>query len=236
MPQLMDDEREYYSLVKKVFDILAPFYDIVTAPLSRLRGRVVDFTDAGKGARILDVATGTGKQAFAFAERGYDVTGIDLSEAMLKVANKKNRYKNARFQVADATNLPFEDNSFDVSCVSFALHDMPLTIREKALKEMVRATKLEGMIVIVDYALPQNRIGRFLIYHFVRLYERQYYSRFIKTDLEALLRKSGIEIKEELPVLLGAGRILKGMRVAVSRKGERGYNERQSYRSHQETI
>ena len=213
MAQLMDDEREYYSLVKKVFDILAPFYDIATAPLSGLRGRVVDFTNVKKGSRILDIGTGTGKQAFAFAEKGYDVTGIDLSEAMLKVANKKNRYKNVNFQVADATNLPFEDNSFDVSSVSFALHDMPLTIRERVLKEIVRVTKPAGMIVIVDYALPENKIGRFLIYRFVRLYEREYYSRFIKSDLEALLRKSGIEIKEELRVLLGAGRILKGIRV-----------------------
>jgi len=214
----MDEEREYYSLVKKVFDILAPFYDIVAAPLSRLRGRVVDFTGAEKGSKILDVATGTGKQAFAFAEKGYDVTGIDLSEAMLKVANKKNRYKNVNFQVADATNLPFEDYSFDVASVSFALHDMPLTIREKVLKEMVRVTKPEGMIVIVDYALPRNRIGRFLIYHFVRLYEREYYLRFIKSDLEALLRKSCIEIKEELRVLLGAGRVLKGTKLPVRRE------------------
>ncbi|MBI4303242.1 MAG: methyltransferase domain-containing protein [Chloroflexi bacterium] len=213
MTQLMDEEKEYYSLVKKVFDILAPFYDMVTTPLSRLRGRVVDFAGAKEGSRILDVATGTGKQAFAFAKRGYQVIGIDLSEAMLKVANKKNRYKNVNFKVADATNLPFEDNSFDVSSVSFALHDMPLTIREKALKEIVRVTKPEGMIVIVDYALPRNRLGRFLIYRFVRLYEREYYSRFIKSDVEALLRKSGIEIKEELRVLLGAGRILKGIKV-----------------------
>ena len=137
---------------------------------------------------------------------------------MLKVANKKNRYKNVNFQVADATNLPFEDNSFDVSSVSFALHDMPLTIGEKALKEITRVTKPEGMIVIVDYSLPENKIGRFLIYHFVRLYERGYYSRFIKSNVKALLRKSGIEIKEELRVLLGAGRILKGIKVDDSAK------------------
>jgi ubiquinone/menaquinone biosynthesis C-methylase UbiE len=109
--------------------------------------------------------------------------------------------------------LPFKDSSFDVSCVSFALHDMPLTIREKVLKEMVRVIKPEGMIIIVDYALPENRIGRFLVYHFVKIYEKEYYSKFIKSDLEELLRKSGIEIKEKLPVLLGAGRILKGIRI-----------------------
>ena len=210
----MDEEKEYYLLTKKFWSIFAPFYDIVVTPISRVRDKVVTFTEAKIGSRILDVATGTGKQAFAFAQRGYDVTGVDLSEAMLKIATKKNRYENVKFEVADATNLPFEDNSFDVSCVSFALHEMPATIREKALKEMARVTKLKGTIVIVDYALPKNKIGRFLIYRFVKLYEGEHYSKFIKSDFEALLRKSGIEIKGELLVLLGAGRILKGIRVA----------------------
>ncbi len=209
---LTDEEKEYYSLIKKVFDVLAPFYDIGTMPISGVRDKVVNFTGAGNGSKILDVATGTGKQAFAFAKKGYDIIGIDLSEAMLKVANRKNKYDNVKFRVADAINLPFENNSFDVSCVSFALHDMPLTIREKALKEMVRVTKPKGMIIIVDYALPKNKIRSFLIYHFVKLYEGKYYLEFIKSDLEALLRKAGIEIKEELPILFGAGRILKGIK------------------------
>ncbi|NWF92891.1 MAG: class I SAM-dependent methyltransferase, partial [Syntrophaceae bacterium] len=151
---MVGEEKEYYLLVKKVFDILAPFYDIVTMPFSRVRDKVVNFTNVRNGSKILDIATGTGKQAFAFAKKGCDVVGIDLSQAMLKVANKKNKYGNVKFEVANATHLPFEDNSFDVSCVSFGLHDMPLTIREKALKEMVRVTKTKGMTVIVDYALP----------------------------------------------------------------------------------
>ncbi len=209
---MLDEEKEYYSLIKKVFDILAPFYDIVTMPFSRVRDQVVNFTNPRNGSKILDIATGTGKQAFAFAKKGYEVIGIDLSEAMLNVANKKNEYGNVKFEVADATNLPFKDDGFDVSCVSFGLHDMPLTIREKVLKEMVRVTKTKGMTVIVDYALPKNRIGRFLIYHFVNVYEGKYYSEFIKSDFETLLAKTGIEIKEELPVLLGAGKILKGIK------------------------
>ncbi len=209
----MDDEKEYYLLVKKVFHILAPFYDIVTMPFSGIRNKVVDFADPRNGSKILDIATGTGKQAFAFAKKGYEVVGIDLSEAMLKVANKKNKYANVKFEVADATHLPFEDDSFDVSCVSFGLHDMPLTIREKALREMIRVTKTRGMIVIIDYALPKNKIGGFFIYHFVNLYEGKYYATFIKSDLETMLRKSGIEIKGELPVLLGAGKIVKGIKI-----------------------
>src|SRR5574341_2377512 len=206
----MDEEKKYYSHTKRVFNILAPFYDIAVFPIARVRDRVVDVAGARKGSKILDVATGTGKQAFAFAKKGYDVTGVDLNDAMLGVAKKKNTYKNARFEIADATHLPFGDNSFDVVSVSFALHDMPLTIREKAVKEMVRVTKRRGRIMIIDYALPKNAMRRFFIYHFVRLYERSYYEKFIKSDLDALLRKAEIKIQEELPVLRGARRIIKG--------------------------
>jgi len=204
-------DEEYYSYIKKFFGRWAPIYDIVDLFLSGVRDKVVDFTDPRNGSRVIDVATGTGKQAFAFAENGYEVIGIDLSKDMLKVANKKNKYENVKFEVADATNIPYEDNYFDVSCISFGLHDMPLAIREEVIDEMVRVTKPKGIIVIVDYALPKNKIGRFLIYHFVRFYESRYYPEFIKSNLEALLRKSGIEIEKECSVLLGAGRILKGI-------------------------
>ena len=210
---MMDEEKEYYSLVKRAFDRLAPFYDIVTSPISKERDEVVNFVKAGNGSRILDVGAGTGKQAFAFAEKGHDVIGIDLSESMLKAAKKKNKYENAKFEVADATALPFESDSFDVSCASFVLHDMPLTIREKTVKEMVRVAKPQGVIVIIDYALPENRVRSFFIYHLIKLYEGKYYLEFIKSDLEALLGKSGVEIREELSALLGAGRIIKGIRM-----------------------
>lgn len=209
--KITDEEKEYYSLVKKVFAALAPFYDVITAPASRLRDKVVNFTNAQNGSKILDVATGTGQQAFAFAKKGYEVIGIDLSEAMLKVAKKKNQYSNARFEVADAMNLAFEDNSFDVSSVSLALHEMPLSIREKVLQEMVRVTKPKGTIVIVDYDLPKNKISRFIIYHFVAIYETEYYREFIKSDLESLLSQNRIEIIEKNTELFGIGSILKGI-------------------------
>lgn len=215
MTEIIDEEKEYYALTKRVFDGLAPFYDIVAMPIAKVRQKVVVFTNAEAGSLILDVATGTGKQAFAFAQKGYDVVGIDLSEAMLEVGIRKNKSGKVRFEVADATQLRFEDSRFDVACVSFVLHDMPLTIRGKVLTEMVRVTKPNGMIVVIDYALPKNRLGRFLIYHLINLYEGEYYAKFIKSDLEGLLKKTGIEVKAELVVLLGAVRLLKGIKKPV---------------------
>jgi len=209
----MDEEKEYYSLNERVFRKLAPFYDLIATPITKVRKQVVDFAGVKAGAKVLDVGTGTGKQAVAFARQGYDVTGIDISDDMLRIARKKNEYPNLNFMPADATVLPFESGNFDVAMISFALHDMPVTIREKALKEMVRVTKPAGTIVVIDYSLPQNKIGRFLIYNVVRFYEGKTYRDFIKSDLKRLLSESGIEVKEELPVVLGAARVLRGIRV-----------------------
>lgn len=212
--KITPEEKRYYSFMK-MFDRLAPFYDFFTLPILGLRNKAASFADAKKGSKILDVCTGTGAQAFAFARKGYDVVGIDLSKEMLEIAKKKNKrygYSNMGFKAADATKLPFEDNRFDVSCVSFALHDMIPSIREKVVNEMARVTKPGGIVVVVDYGLPKNRVVRFLAYNFIRLWEK-YYPEFIKSDLEAMLRESGIEVKEEISVLLGAGRIVKGVKV-----------------------
>jgi demethylmenaquinone methyltransferase/2-methoxy-6-polyprenyl-1,4-benzoquinol methylase len=133
---------------------------------------------------------------------------------MLNIARKHNKAGLVKFEAADATHLRFDDNSFDVSCISFALHDMPLPIREKVLQEMARVTKPDGAIVIVDYSLPSNKFCRTLIYRLVSLYEGEYYEQFIVSDLEALLQKKGIVIKEEHSVLLGAGRIVIGTKTS----------------------
>ena len=208
----MAEEKEYYTLTKRAFDFLAPIYNIVTLPLIGVRNQVVYLTNAPKGSTILDVATGTGQQAFAFAKRGYDVIGVDLTKSMLDIARKHNKGGLVRFEAADASYLRFEANSFDVSCISFALHDMPPKIRGKVLQEMVRVTKPNGIIVIVDYDLPRNKIGRSLIYHFITLYEGEYYKNFVASNLDSLLRKTGITVIERVSVLHGVGRILKGIK------------------------
>lgn len=93
-----DEESEYYSLTERVFKILAPFYDCLVLPAGRWRRKVVTLARAPQGARVLDVATGTGQQAFAFAREGYDVVGVDISEAMISVARKKSRLSNSELR------------------------------------------------------------------------------------------------------------------------------------------
>jgi ubiquinone/menaquinone biosynthesis C-methylase UbiE len=90
------------------------------------------------------------------------------------------------------------------------MHEMPPTIREATVREMARVTKPTGRIVIVDYRLPDNPVGRAIGYHAVKLYERDRYAEFMRSDLNGLLRTAGIQVQEERAALLGMIRIVVG--------------------------
>jgi demethylmenaquinone methyltransferase/2-methoxy-6-polyprenyl-1,4-benzoquinol methylase len=85
----MDEIRRYYTAIENAFERLAPYYDLIALPLFGVRERVADLITSDVGLKVLDVATGTGAQALAFARRGHTVVGIELSEAMIRVADRK---------------------------------------------------------------------------------------------------------------------------------------------------
>lgn len=103
-------------------------------------------------AKLLDIGCGTGREAFAFEELGFDVTGIDISAAMVAHAKKNARKRKAqvRFMQTDGITLPFPDNSFD--CV-FAIGMLLgyITGREnraRFLGEIRRVLKPRGIVVL----------------------------------------------------------------------------------------
>ena len=148
----------------------------------------------------------------AFAETAKEVVGVDLSDAMLRIARRKNRFSNVTFRQADAVDLPFGNGTFDAACISFALHEMPSSVRERVVGEIARVTRPGGRIVIVDYALPRNPIASSLAYHVIKLYERDSYAKFVKSDLEALVKSAGIEPSGRRPALGGIAAIFTGRR------------------------
>jgi ubiquinone/menaquinone biosynthesis C-methylase UbiE len=200
---------DYPSDVQQSFNKWAPLYGFVDMLACSLREKVFNFTSPPKGAKILDVCTGTGRQAFAFGRKGFDVIGIDLSEGMLRKAVREKGYENVRFVISNAEELPFKDDHFDVTCISFGLHEMPNLIRKKVLQEMDRVTKTKGKIIIVDYALPRGKIKKSLFYHFVRLYESRYFPEFIKTDLQKTIQGAGLKFNGACEWAFGGVKIWK---------------------------
>ena len=205
---LTAEERAYYSLSARVYTRFAPFYDVVTVPLHQLRREVAQASGCDRHSRVLDVATGTGAQAHAFSAMAREVIGVDLSAAMLEVARRKRSAPNLTYSRADATALPFGVADFDVCCISFALHEMPEAVRERVLREMVRVTRPGGTVIVVDYALPAGALSRWLVFHAVKLYERDLYADFVRRDLRGLLERVGVRVREERPRILGAARIV----------------------------
>ena len=83
-----------------------------------------------------------------------EVTALDFSQGMIEQGRKQN--KNIKFVQGDALKLPFEDNSFEVTTISFGLRNTSST--EIALKEALRVTKDGGRIVVAEFSHPVNPI------------------------------------------------------------------------------
>src|SRR5580693_4128933 len=101
--------------------------------------------------RVLDIATGPGYIAEAFAGATREVVGVDLTEAMLLIAKQRTKERgisNVSFRAADAQNLPFENGAFDVVVCRLSLHHL-LKPRE-VLREMARVCRAGGTIVVED--------------------------------------------------------------------------------------
>jgi demethylmenaquinone methyltransferase/2-methoxy-6-polyprenyl-1,4-benzoquinol methylase len=209
-----DEEGLYYQTNADVYgSAFASFYDLVAFPMHWMRRRVVRLSGVFPGMRVLDVATGTGAQARAFADAGAQVVGIDLSPRMLAIARRKNRGRDTRFIEGDATALPMADETFDLSTVSFALHEMPLSVRSRAVRELARVTRRGGTIVVVDHAAPRNRLWRAIVVHAWSLVERDAYPEFIRSDMHVLLAQHGIAVRRDDRALLDTIQIKVGVRI-----------------------
>jgi len=149
--------------VSKMFDDVAHRYDFLNDLLSLGRTkawrRVVTAIISPKaGMKILDIAAGTGSSSKPLVDKGADVIALDFSEGMLAAGRK--RHKNIKFQQGDALKLPFGENTFDVTTISFGLRNTSDT--SAALKEALRVTKKSGRIVVCEFSHPTNKLFRFI--------------------------------------------------------------------------
>lgn len=107
--------------------------------------------------KVLDVCSGTGDQVFYYNREGVVAFGIDLDQGMIRQAEnirKKRKVENVSFRIADAKNLPFEDNFFDCVSISFALHEKERASRNKIISEMKRVVKRDGRLIFIDFQVP----------------------------------------------------------------------------------
>ncbi len=196
----------------RFFKRFAPIYDLLVFPIRSFRKRVAEASGATGQLSILDVACGTGEQSIAFADAGATVTGIDLSPDMMKKAEAKVGNRTITFSVQDATHLPYPDQHFGITSISFALHDMPQEMGLTVLKEMKRVTKNGGTICIADYALPSTLFSH-LFHGALGFFESRYYPFFIKKGISWYCNKAGINETLKENHMLGSLEIVVGRNV-----------------------
>ncbi|MGF1671166.1 MAG: bifunctional demethylmenaquinone methyltransferase/2-methoxy-6-polyprenyl-1,4-benzoquinol methylase UbiE [Balneolaceae bacterium] len=148
--------------VKNMFADIAGDYDRINSILSfgvhnAWRKKAVIESGAEEGHQVLDCATGTGDLAIEFkkavGETGY-VLGTDFCKEMIEFAPAKAKQDNLEvvFEVADAMNLPYENNRFDIASIAFGIRNVDDPVI--CLKEMSRVVKPGGKVVILEFGQP----------------------------------------------------------------------------------
>ncbi len=161
-------ETEKEHLVADVFHSVADKYDLMNDLMSfgihRLWKRfTIDCAGVRPGQKILDLAGGTGDLTAKFSRLVGDTGEVvlaDINDSMLKVGREKLRNKglvsNIRYVQANAENLPFPDNYFDLITIGFGLRNV--THKDKALASMYRALKPGGRLLVLEFSKPTNAV------------------------------------------------------------------------------
>lgn len=106
-------------------------------------------------ARILDLCCGTGDQLKKLSDAGFsNLTGMDLSTEMLKVARKGNKIANLLECDVQHTGLP--GASFDIIIISLAVHEKPAQMQNNMLAEAKRLLAPDGQLILVDFSLDDQ--------------------------------------------------------------------------------
>lgn len=103
-----------------------------------------------EGMTVLDVGCGTGSHLLAYQKAGCEVYGIDMSPAMLKIAQKK-LGDQAKLYQGDASKMPYDDDLFDLITTTLTLHEMAPETRDAVLGEMKRTLKPDGRLLLIDF-------------------------------------------------------------------------------------
>ena len=157
--QMITEKQSWFD-----FDLLADKYDLW---YESAKGRIYDRLEKkvisrylptnAKGKKLLEVGCGTGHWSQFFSEYGFEVTGVDVSERMINIAENKN-IPNASFRVGDGHCLPFEDGIFDVTAAITTLEFV--RDAEVVVQEMVRCTRKPGGQLLIDVLNELARLNR----------------------------------------------------------------------------
>src|ERR1700676_4642986 len=191
------DKPQHKDLVREEFTRQANEYAV--APMIRDLDHIEKLVKAvgpGPDARVLEVATGPGHVAMAFAKVAREAIGVDLTEAPLKIAERMRTERglhNVSFKVGDVeARLPFGDNEFDVVVCRLAVHhfENPAVV----IGEMARVCRVDGTVAVEDLIASEHPQRAEYYNRFERLRDTSHTRALALSELLTALVSAGLEI------------------------------------------
>src|SRR2546428_4526588 len=159
--------------------------ELQDARAASLEQDILRFVAPSGEERALDSGTGPGALAFALAPHVREVVGVDIVPELLEQARKRaERFPNVTFVEGDATKLPFEYGSFDLTGTLRTLHHMPRP--ELAMAELVRVTRPGGRVLVVDQIAPVDPLVAAELNRFERARDPSHARALADVDLRGL--------------------------------------------------
>ena len=178
---------------KNIWNFFAPVYEFSMRVQKDIYSYLYErIGEVAKGKVVLELATGPGMIARHIAPAAKSVVATDLAPKMIETALKAKNPENLSFEVADATSLRFEDNSFDVVVIANALHIIPNP--EKALAEIRRVLKDDGLLIAPNYLLNVSGIKN-LWKKILNLIGIRFAHEWTEKEYKAFLESNGWKIK-----------------------------------------
>lgn len=183
------------ELTMQAYNLTAEIYAEKTKDLDMAHEREIFLQTMKPRGQILDIGCGWGKDARIFTNLGYEVTGIDISEELLKIARKTS--PQSTFYQGNFESLPFEENIFEGLWASASLlHAETKSVVPKILREWNRVFKENGSAYIVvkqgegEEDLVDQRYNGAV----------KHYCYFQEGEIEKLIKDAGFkDVKTELP-------------------------------------
>lgn len=147
--------------------------------------------------RVLDVATGPGFIALLFAERAYQVMGVDLTRALLEKAKGFKRARalaNVNFLEGDVESLPFAEGTFDLVTCHKAFHHFPRP--EQVLRELHRVLKKGGRLVLGDTLSSEDPKKSELHNRLERMRDSSHVKMYPLSQLRVMIERAGFQIED----------------------------------------
>jgi SAM-dependent methyltransferase len=182
---------------QSVFSQRAAFYATSAVHKDKVvLDRLVELAHVRSTDRVLDVATGTGHTAFAFSPHVREVIATDITPEMLNEGERlkaERGIRNVEFRIADAHDLPFDDESFDIVTCRRAAHHF-VDIR-RALREMRRVLRPGGRLVIDDRSVPADDFIDATLNRLDGLHDHSHVRQYRPSEWESMMHDAGCRIE-----------------------------------------